>query len=129
MAQKFNRCIWTLTGKGCHIITHLRKKADFPKKKNRFQWYQCIWTLMSRCFANSFPGAASFHYLRVRDCCECFVFRNTHWRAYCIMNEKFSILHEAKLSAVLKISTSLHSKQAILLISVQESLMWCFLEK
>ena len=27
------------------------------------------------------------------------------------MNEKFSILHEAKLSAVLKISSSLYSKQ------------------
>ena len=32
-------------------------------------------------------------------------------RAYCTMNEKFSILHEAKLSAVLKISSSLYSKQ------------------
>ena len=29
-----------------------------------------------------------------------------HARAYCTMNEKFSILHEAKLSAVLKISSS-----------------------
>ena len=44
-------------------------------------------------------------YLRVRDCCECFA------RAYCTMNEKFSILHEAKLSAVLKISSSSYSKQ------------------
>ena len=34
-----------------------------------------------------------------------------HTRAYCTMNEKFSILHEAKLSAVLKISSSLYSKQ------------------
>ena len=34
-----------------------------------------------------------------------------HARAYCTMNEKFSILHEAKLSAVLKISSSLYSKQ------------------
>ena len=34
-----------------------------------------------------------------------------HARAYCAMNEKFSILHEAKLSAVLKISSSLYSKQ------------------
>ena len=34
-----------------------------------------------------------------------------HARAYCKMNEKFSILHEAKLSAVLKISSSLYSKQ------------------
>ena len=29
-----------------------------------------------------------------------------HARAYCTMNEKFSILHEAKLSAVLKISST-----------------------
>ena len=29
-----------------------------------------------------------------------------HARAYCTMNEKFSILHEAKLSEVLKISVS-----------------------
>ena len=35
-----------------------------------------------------------------------------HAHAYCTMNEKFSILHEAKLSAVLKISSSLYSKQA-----------------
>ena len=35
-----------------------------------------------------------------------------HARAYCTMNERFSILHEAKLSAVLKISSSLmYSKQ------------------
>ena len=35
-----------------------------------------------------------------------------HARAYCTMNEKFSILHEAKLSAaVLKISSSLYGKQ------------------
>ena len=34
-----------------------------------------------------------------------------HALAYCTMNEKFSILHEAKLSAVLKISSSLYSKQ------------------
>ena len=34
-----------------------------------------------------------------------------HARAYCTMNEKFSILHEAKLSAVFKISSSLYSKQ------------------
>ena len=36
-----------------------------------------------------------------------------HARAYCTMNEKFSILHEAKLSAVLKISSSLYSKQVL----------------
>ena len=34
-----------------------------------------------------------------------------HARAYCTRNEKFSILHEAKLSTVLKISSSLYSKQ------------------
>ena len=35
-----------------------------------------------------------------------------HARAYCILtNEKFSILHEVKLSAVLKILSSLYSKQ------------------
>ena len=34
-----------------------------------------------------------------------------HALAYCTMNEKFSMLHEAKLSAVLKISISLYSKQ------------------
>ena len=34
-----------------------------------------------------------------------------HARAYCTMNEKFSILHEAKLSAVLKILSLLYSKQ------------------
>ena len=34
-----------------------------------------------------------------------------HARAYCTMKEKFSVLHEAKLSAVLKISRSLYSKQ------------------
>ena len=34
-----------------------------------------------------------------------------HARAYCTMNEKFSIQHEAKLSAVMKISSSLYSKQ------------------
>ena len=34
-----------------------------------------------------------------------------HARAHCTMNEKFSILHEAKLSAVLKISSSLYGKQ------------------
>ena len=34
-----------------------------------------------------------------------------HARAYCTMNEKFSILHGAKLSAVLKISSSLYSKR------------------
>ena len=34
-----------------------------------------------------------------------------HALAYCTMNSKFSILHEAKLSAVLKISSSLYSKQ------------------
>ena len=34
-----------------------------------------------------------------------------HARAYCTMNEKFSILHEAKLSAVLKIWSLLYSKQ------------------
>ena len=33
------------------------------------------------------------------------------YACYCTMNEKFSILHEAKLSAVLKISSSLYSKQ------------------
>ena len=32
-------------------------------------------------------------------------------RAYRTMNEKFPIVHEAKLSAVLKISSSLFSKQ------------------
>ena len=31
--------------------------------------------------------------------------------AYCTMNETFSILHEAKLSALLKISSLLYSKQ------------------
>ena len=30
-----------------------------------------------------------------------------HARSYCTMNEKFSILHEAKLSTVLKISSRL----------------------
>ena len=34
-----------------------------------------------------------------------------HASAYCTMNEKFSILHEEKLSAVLKISSSLYIKQ------------------
>ena len=34
-----------------------------------------------------------------------------HARACCTMNEKFSILHEAKLSAVLKILSSLYSKR------------------
>ena len=34
-----------------------------------------------------------------------------HTHAYCTMNEKFSILHKAKLSAVSKISSSLYSKQ------------------
>ena len=34
-----------------------------------------------------------------------------HARAYCTMNEKFSILHETKLSAVLNISSSLYSEQ------------------
>ena len=36
-----------------------------------------------------------------------------HAQAYCTMNEKFSILHEAKLSVVLKILSSLgmYSKQ------------------
>ena len=34
-----------------------------------------------------------------------------HACAYCTINEKFSILHKAKLSAVLKISSSLYSKQ------------------
>ena len=34
-----------------------------------------------------------------------------HARAYCTMNEKFSILHSASLRAVLKISSSLYSKQ------------------
>ena len=34
-----------------------------------------------------------------------------HARVYCTMNEKFSILHKAKLSAVLKISSSVYSKQ------------------
>ena len=34
-----------------------------------------------------------------------------HARAYCVMNEKFSlILHEVNLSVVLKISSSLYSK-------------------
>ena len=31
--------------------------------------------------------------LRVRDCCECFVLKYTH--ALTVLNEKFSILHEA----------------------------------
>ena len=53
--------------------------------------------------------AFSMFYLRVRDCRECFVFKYTH--ALTAMNEKFSILHEAKLSAVLKISSSMYSKQ------------------
>ena len=34
-----------------------------------------------------------------------------HARAYRTMNEKFAILHEAKLSAVLQISSSLYDKQ------------------
>ena len=34
-----------------------------------------------------------------------------HARAYCTMNEKFSILHQAKLSAVLNIVSSLYSKR------------------
>ena len=34
-----------------------------------------------------------------------------HARAYCTMNENFPIMHEAKVSAVLKISSSLYSKQ------------------
>ena len=50
------------------------------------------------------------HYLQVRDYRECFVFKYMHTLAH-TMNEKFSILHEAKLSAVLKISSSLYSKQ------------------
>ena len=33
-----------------------------------------------------------------------------HARAYCTMNEKFSILHEAKLSAVFKISFNIQSQ-------------------
>ena len=33
-----------------------------------------------------------------------------HAHAYCTMNLKFSILQEVKLSAVLKISSSLYSK-------------------
>ena len=36
------------------------------------------------------------------------------------MNEKFSILHEAKLSAVLKISSSLYSKQVRVLKTKHE---------
>ena len=47
-------------------------------------------------------------YLLVRDYSECFVFKYTY---AVTMNEKFSVLHEAKLSAVLKILTSLYSKQ------------------
>ena len=34
-----------------------------------------------------------------------------HALAYCTMNEKFSILHEAKVGAILKNSRSLYSKQ------------------
>ena len=34
-----------------------------------------------------------------------------HARAYCTMNENFSILHEAKLSTVLNIVSSLYSKR------------------
>ena len=48
--------------------------------------------------------------LRVRDCRFVFCFQ-IHGLAYCTMNKKFSILHEAKLSAVLKISRSLYSKR------------------
>ena len=36
---------------------------------------------------------------------------SNHTHAYCTMNEKFSILHEVKLSAVLKNLNSLYSKQ------------------
>ena len=43
-----------------------------------------------------------------------------HARAYCTMNEKFSILHEAKLSAVLKISSSLYSKQVRVFENIHE---------
>ena len=43
-----------------------------------------------------------------QPCHHCF---HTHARTYCIMNETFSKLHEAKLSAVLQISQSLYSKQ------------------
>ena len=40
------------------------------------------------------------------------LFINTSTRLpYNLMNEKFSILHEAKLSAVLKISSSLYGNQ------------------
>ena len=43
-----------------------------------------------------------------------------HARAYCTMNAKFSILHEVKLSAVLKISSSLYSKQVRVLKTKHE---------
>ena len=47
---------------------------------------------------------------RVRDCQFVFCLQ-IHALAYRTMNSKFSILHEAKLSAVLKISSSLNSKR------------------
>ena len=43
-----------------------------------------------------------------------------HARAYCRMNEKFSILRKAKLSAVLKISDLLYSKQVRVLKTKHE---------
>ena len=43
-----------------------------------------------------------------------------HARAYRTMNEKFAILHEAKLSAVLKISSSLYGKQVRVLKTKHE---------
>ena len=36
----------------------------------------------------------AIQYLRVRDCCECFVYKYTHEHE-CTMNEKFCMLHEA----------------------------------
>ena len=47
---------------------------------------------------------------RVRDCPFVFCFQ-IHALAYCTMKSKFSILHSASLRAVLKISSSLYSKQ------------------
>ena len=40
-----------------------------------------------------------------------------HARADCTMNEKFSILNEAKPSAVLKISSSLYSQRVRVLVN------------
>jgi hypothetical protein len=76
--------------------------------------------------------------LRVRDCCECFVYKYTHafivqWtrnfntargEAECsIENEReISILHEAKPSAVLKISGSLYDQQVRIFVDKTRTL-------